>query len=132
MLNELVIPTETVTTSVGPITVRGISFVDLHAMIQRGHGEAVSSLISGNLDFTQLVIVGSAAIGDLIALAADRPNDGALFARLPIGDQTRLAVAIYRLTNGEIDLGNVVRRLVEAIPTWAAAIRTKTAVSPRG
>lgn len=116
-------PTETIETSGGNITVRGFSLDDLHTLIQRGHGESITPLIRGDLNFADLVTDAPALAADVIALAADAPDAAAEIARLPIGVQTRVLTAVYRLTFGEFDMGNLFRLLAKTIVTAQQAIR---------
>lgn len=116
-------PTETVETNGGTITVRGLSFDDLHTLYQRGHGESLAPFLTGELNIGELVTDAPALVVDVIALAADSPDAAPAIARLPIAVQTRVLAAVYRLTFGEFDMGNLFRLLAKTIVNAQQAIR---------
>lgn len=126
--SNFTIPTATIETAGGSITVRGLAFDDLHQLIQRGHGEALTPLLSGDLNIADLIADAPALVADVIALAADEPDAAATIARLPISLQTRLLTDVYRLTLGDVDMGNLWRRLAQVIQTAMSAIRENSSI----
>ena len=127
-LSNFTVPTTTIETAGGSITVRGLAFDDLHQLIQRGHGEALTPLLAGDMHIADLIADAPALVADVIALAADEPDAAPTIARLPISLQNRLLTDVYRLTLGDVDMGNLWRLLAQTIVNVKQAIRENSSI----
>ncbi|HJV26860.1 MAG TPA: hypothetical protein VJ673_14320 [Aromatoleum sp.] len=115
-LQNFVIPTTTIPTAGGNITVRGLGVDDLSTLI-RTHGDDVAPLLDGELNIDTLATTAPAMVADVIALAADAPEAAPTAARMPIAIQSRLLTEVFKLTFTDIEmpLGELFRRLVQMI-----------------
>lgn len=137
-LKELRLPTETVSTPGGPLTVRGVALADVTALVSH-HGPALAGLFKDVIkgkDIT-LSVEGVTALGmdalktapelvaELIALAADEGDLESIriAAKLPIPVQVEAVEKIARLTFAmEGGLGKLVETVIRIAQGTSGAI----------
>ena len=105
-LAALELPTETIQVgNRGSFTVRGLSFVDVAALIQNHKNELdtiVGLFVSGKGSpdalFRTLLTEMPAVAAKIVACAADEPNEAGKILKLPVTVQLDALMAVGRLT----------------------------------
>lgn len=99
-------PSYTHTTRDGQtITVKAINMDGLSTLMQR-NGELMEIVFEGGATAADILTRAPRLAAGMIAVAAGEPDATDKAARLPFPLQMILLTEIYRLTFGEIDLGN--------------------------
>lgn len=96
------------------ITVRGLSLEHMGALV-RDNGELMEMAFEGTGTALKVVTHAPALAAQMIALGAGDPKGIDTAARLPFPLQLVLVAEIFRLTFGEIPMGNAVRLLMEIL-----------------
>lgn len=153
-MQDLIIPTERVTWGKSVehgLEVRGLSFQDFTQLFMQ-HGKALDKVLefieggdaaqamASTFDvkaFGEGVITKAPQlVAQLIALAADMPDQATQVARMPLPVQMKLLQAIYRLTveeaGGLADFLQLVLKLAQEVRVTARAINPTTPIDSIG
>ena len=120
-LADLVIDTREIPYRKQSFPVRGLCFNDLVTLF-REHGGRLDQLKAagaGGINPEALMVQFPDVIAHAIALAADAPDKRGTFARLPLGVQTKAALAVWDLTMQ--DAGTLEQLLGEITAAFKAA-----------
>lgn len=102
---EFTEPSYTHTTRDGQtITVKAINMDGLSTLMQR-NGELLEIVFEGGAKAADILTRAPRLAADMIAVAAGEPDAADKAARLPFPLQMILLTEIYRLTFGELDMG---------------------------
>lgn len=102
-LSDIAVPTETISVGRHSFSVRGLSFEDVTALIQR-HQAALESMIgmygkASDADLLQFLIRESPTLAaQIIALASDEPDQELAVRKLPMPAQVDALTAVAKLT----------------------------------
>lgn len=105
------------------IEVRGLTLIEIIDLLKRYKEDVLAFINGGGADFDRLVVNAPVMVAEMIALAADTPDEVEQVKRLPFAAQTDIVMVVWELSVPDL------KKLGESLAKAGAALRSGSPAS---